>query len=258
MVKLFGNGIGCSGVYKSTNGTTNPTNQHQQICRIRIKFVNLYTERFARRGFSLAELLVSIGIFMLITGVVIVNFRSSERSTELRLGTQELVTYIRNAQTLSYAGKGIDLCLAQNPTCQDKCVDDENANKVCTGKDEFFCENGCIESVPKGYGVHIDLKNVILFADGNGNKKYDADEQVPGAALLLSPALLIKDFSPQATDLSQPDLQYLDIVFALPGQQVFINTQEKDAAATIVLKHNKTDQEKTIVVHRISGVLEIQ
>ncbi|MFH1667772.1 MAG: hypothetical protein ABH884_01975, partial [Candidatus Komeilibacteria bacterium] len=56
------------------------------------------------RGFTIMELIVSIGVFMSLFLVVTVNFRTAEASNELRLETQKIASDIRKLQTLALTG----------------------------------------------------------------------------------------------------------------------------------------------------------
>ena len=55
-------------------------------------------------GFTLLELLVSIGIFTIITTAVVVNFRSGQHSNELRLTAGQLASDLRALYTQAQAG----------------------------------------------------------------------------------------------------------------------------------------------------------
>jgi Tfp pilus assembly protein FimT len=56
------------------------------------------------RGFTIMELLVSIGVFLSLFLMVTVNFRAGESINELRLETQKIASDIRKLQTLALTG----------------------------------------------------------------------------------------------------------------------------------------------------------
>ncbi len=58
-------------------------------------------------GFTLVELLVSIAIVGLMSAAALVNFRSGARSDALRLGAREVVSRIRDAQTMAATGRSL-------------------------------------------------------------------------------------------------------------------------------------------------------
>ncbi|MFW0838082.1 MAG: PilW family protein [Candidatus Komeilibacteria bacterium] len=63
-----------------------------------------YNFVFVNKGFTLIELIVSMGIFISLFLIVTVNFRSGESLSDLQLQTQILASDIRKVQTLSLAG----------------------------------------------------------------------------------------------------------------------------------------------------------
>ncbi len=62
-------------------------------------------------GFTVMELMISVGIFLLITALVIVNFRQGQYRDELAEGANVLETAFREMQTQATAGKTVQ-CLA--------------------------------------------------------------------------------------------------------------------------------------------------
>lgn len=96
-------------------------------------------------GFTLVELLTSIVIIGIVSTVFIVNYRSSEEKSKIKMITQKAASDIRLAQSYS---------LASN---------------------EF---NGSFPA--GGWGVHFDVSapnSYIIFADQDGDRAYDADEK---------------------------------------------------------------------------------
>lgn len=96
-------------------------------------------------GFTLMELIVSISIIVLISGVFLANYHSTNKQSELTMVAQKLVSDIRLAQNYSLGSKEYSL------------------------------------SVPAGgWGVHFDKVSspgsYKIFADSNGNMEYDAGE----------------------------------------------------------------------------------
>jgi len=102
--------------------------------------------RFSLRGFSLVELLVSISIIVLVSGVVIARNNSFESAVLLRNQTYEVAFAIRQAQQLAVSG-------AQT-----------TANVRPMGI----------------YVTSIDGQNqlVTTFRDANNNRRYDVGEEI--------------------------------------------------------------------------------
>jgi prepilin-type N-terminal cleavage/methylation domain-containing protein len=69
------------------------------------KTVNI--EASQRRGFSLVELVAAIGILVMVTTIVVVNFRSGERSRALHLGAEDIASNLRRTQSFALTGKEI-------------------------------------------------------------------------------------------------------------------------------------------------------
>ncbi|MFA4833269.1 MAG: prepilin-type N-terminal cleavage/methylation domain-containing protein [Patescibacteria group bacterium] len=96
-------------------------------------------------GFTLIELIVSISIIALISGVFLANYHSTNKQSELTMTAQKLVSDIRLAQSYSLGSK-------------------EYGGSVPSG----------------GWGVHFDKASspgsYKIFADSNGNKAYDSGE----------------------------------------------------------------------------------
>ena len=116
------------------------------------------------KGFTLIVLLVSVGIFIIVTGMVVVNFRAGSRSDELKISADALVSNLRRAQNMSLAG--------------------EQVNGV---------------TPPGGYGVYFNLGNpgrYVIFSDSNGNLVYDANEDLPDGVIVLPKDIMIYMVSP--------------------------------------------------------------
>lgn len=94
-------------------------------------------------GFTLVELLVSISIIAIISGLFLANYRGGEKSNQLNLSAQELASNFR---------------LAQNHALG--LLDFEDAT-------------------PYGWGVNIDTQNdyFVVFANLDGNYSFDDNEE---------------------------------------------------------------------------------
>lgn len=63
---------------------------------------------FDKKGTSLIELIVGIAIIAIVTGTVLANFRTGERTNELHGSTQKLVSEIRNIQNFAMSLKSFN------------------------------------------------------------------------------------------------------------------------------------------------------
>jgi len=98
-----------------------------------------------RRGFTLVELVVTIGIFVVISTLVFANYPKFKSQLSLKKTSQEIAFAVREAQVYSLSVKEYE------------------------GRFDI------------GYGVHFDISKpdtVLLFADVNKNSEYDDNDGI--------------------------------------------------------------------------------
>lgn len=101
----------------------------------------------ARRGFTLVELVVTIGIFVIISTLVFANYPKFKSQLSLKKTSQEIAFTVREAQVYSLSTR------------------------------EY--KSGAFSTFTAGYGVHFDIDKpdtVLLFADLNNSGRYEEDE----------------------------------------------------------------------------------
>ncbi|MFH2136366.1 MAG: GspH/FimT family pseudopilin [Patescibacteria group bacterium] len=121
----------------------------------------------SKGGFTIIELLVSLGIFIIVTTMVVTNFRGGSRSDELKIAAETVASNLRRAQNMALAGEQF----------------------------EGITPAG-------GYGIYFNLGNpdkYIIFADKNGNLAYDAGEVLPDGLITLPPNMVIVGVLPAAS-----------------------------------------------------------
>ena len=146
---------------------------------------------YHQAGFTLIELLVVISIIGLLSSLVLANHHNSQKKYALSQATQQLISDLRKAQNMALAST------------------------------EFGSD------VPYAYGVYFEkqsLSSYILFADTNGNGKYDAPDGVVGN-INLEKGIQIESFSVEPK---------LHINFLLPYALIEFNPSITEA--TIILK----------------------
>jgi len=119
-----------------------------------------------KKGFTIIELLVALGVFVVVTAMVVANFRAGGRSDELRIAAETLISNLRKAQNMSLSGQ---------------------------------LTNG--SSPPGGYGVYFKLSDTdryIIFADLNGDLGYTAGEALPDGTIILPRDIRILNIQPTA------------------------------------------------------------
>ena len=114
------------------------------------------------KGFTIIEFVVVIAIIVILTGLIIPNYRSSNTNLSLQRSGHKLSQDLRRAQEMAISAK------------------------------EFEGE------VPEGYGIYLhenEPKQYILFADIDGNQEYSGlNEQVE--EIILEKNIEIRDFYP--------------------------------------------------------------
>lgn len=184
------------------------------------------------RGFTLMELMVTVGVFVLLTTVAIMNFRAIDSVFVLRNVAQQVALVIRKAQISGISVQGIN--------------------------------SGGVTVFPS-YGINFDTSrntSFVLFADiGVGNKLLDS--ACPSAECvqryLLASGYTIKSlYGNQKTSAPGVILNRLDISFTRPNPNALIigNTNSAFSDGEIVIQ-SRTGTTKTIVIWK-TGQISIQ
>ncbi|MFA4936784.1 MAG: prepilin-type N-terminal cleavage/methylation domain-containing protein [Patescibacteria group bacterium] len=173
-------------------------------------------------GFTFMELLISIAIFVIITAMVIVNFRSGQYRDELLGGAEAIETALREMQTKTNSGETVKCPLQPEP------------------------------SAPRdGYGVQItDAPPLIIaFADCSDDSSYkytyNATDDLLLKTVLLPVNVAIEDSIPASP---------WNIVFSPFSEVVIVNTNyDITPVVQITLKHSRTEREITVKLNRLTG-----
>ena len=178
-----------------------------------------------KNGYTLIELMVSIAIISMMTGIFLANYSSANRRTDLTMTAQKMVTDIRLAQ--NYA-----LGLARYGT---------------TGS----------TNVPLGgWGVHFSKSRndqYVVFADDNGDTLYSIgeDDLAKGAQITTLPTNVIIDSISTGNSA--------DVTFTPPDPITSINngvTVGTSTSVSIVLKDLRTNSIKTVKINFL-GLTEV-
>jgi len=175
-----------------------------------------------KKGFTIIELLVAMGIFVIITGMVVANFRTGSRSDELKIAAETLVSNLRKAQNMALAGQLL---------------------------------NGV--SPPGGYGVYFKLAEAdryIIFADSDGQLDYDLGERLADGAVVLPRDIRILsiELAPTGPVLAA------SAIFKPPKPTIYINGGTSGSVLSVTLKHNLSGQTRKVVIKRISGQISAE
>jgi prepilin-type N-terminal cleavage/methylation domain-containing protein len=163
------------------------------------------------KGFTLAEVLVSIFIIVLLSGIIFVNYRQAGRQFALQRSANKLAQDIRKVQEMAMSAKKFQ---------------------------------GSIPS--SGYGVYLNILDnppqYILFADTSNPGIYDVGEMV-GNPIEFERRIEIDSLKIDSLSASP-----LTITFTPPNPKVWVNGIE-GSAATITLKADT--RIKTITVNAV-------
>lgn len=184
-----------------------------------------------KNGFTLIELIVSIAIIGMVTGLFLANYSSANRRTDLTMTAQKLVADIRMAQ--SYA-----LGLARYGTL--------GAPSVPVG----------------GWGVNFNLDNngnnlYTIFADDNADTLLSPGEAVEnkGAQIVTLPTNIVI----QSLMVGSTPSYKANVTFLPPDPITNINNGTATASSTsvsIILRDDKTKSTKTVRVNFL-GLVEV-
>lgn len=198
-----------------------------------------------KKGFTLIEMLISLAIFGVITGMVMANFKQGSQGDELRISSQLMASAIRRAQTAAVAGQTTSYCVLGT-----------NDKKLC--KNAGDCPSGtCATEVPHGYGVHfssaaVENRKVIMFADIDGDNVYSPSEAIRTDNVSSGPFVYVQTVAPTVGGM-------LDIVFVPPKPTIFINNNvTADGIATITVRHDNIGQQKRITINKVSGQISAE
>ncbi len=151
-------------------------------------------------GFSLIELMVTIGIFTVIMGVVLGNYRSFNKNADFTNAVENIVFALREAQVYGAGGKK-----AGGTT---------------------VCPTGTGTSFNCAYGVYFknDTKSYITFLDVNDNRAYDTGDTSTEVILPTGiSGLIVKCKSLGGSSYVACTNSYASVSFKRPNPDAFIS-----------------------------------
>lgn len=186
------------------------------------------------------EMMISISIFGIMTGLLMASFRTGRFADELRIGVQAAATSVREVQTLALSGSTVPICRGGSRELM-----------LCpTGA--AGCPGGtCTAEVPLGFGVRFgttsgENRSAVVFADVNGNRALDSGEEIRSANFGPARQVIVSTLAPV-------DGSRLEVVFEPPRPTVYLNGGTATTSAVITLRHGITTQTKAVRLNRISG-----
>lgn len=202
----------------------------------------LVPRNLGARGFTLVELLVSISIIGVITGMMMANFRGGQQSAEVRLATDILVGQLRSVQTSSLTGRLVAVCSGG-----------VNDLDVCEPKSlPVSCTDGvCQKRVPAGYGIRFSTATpttYMLFYDTDDDRRYDTGEELSEAPYISTGATRF-----QGSTAGDP----VDLVYVPPFGQLYVNgSASGPTTVSLTLGHQFGSMIRHVNIYRLSGKIE--
>jgi prepilin-type N-terminal cleavage/methylation domain-containing protein len=197
--------------------------------------------RAAGRGFTLVEMLISLAIFGVITGMVLANFRAGAQGDELRISSQLVASAVRRAQSLAIAGQTVAFCRGG-----------ANDLKLCPGGVADCTGGTCVTEVPAAFGIHFSTapgeeRRMTQFADTDNDKTLGPGEAMRSDSISSGPFVDVVGLAPEVGGA-------LDIVFVPPKPSTVFNADAApDGIAAITVRHRTTGAEKRVTVNKVSG-----
>ena len=194
-----------------------------------------------KKGFTLMELLVSMAIFGVISGLVVVNFRAGARGDELRLAAESVAAALRDAEARTAAGVQSSACAGGT-----------RANLLCPNGAVDCDEGVCLTKSPSGgYGVAASpgADSVALFADHNGDGLFQDGEDLQNLRLSPTGNVIIETIVPDGLGSV--------ITFLPPAGKALINGAEADLEFAVLLKHLATGSRRRVSANRVSRLVEV-
>jgi len=157
-------------------------------------------------GFTIPELLVVVAIIVLMTGLVLPNFRSGERTLALNRAVHKAGQDVRKAQELALSAK------------------------------THICPNDPAEKI-SGYGVFFDQNiptSYVIFAECNNNNTYNEGIDGIVETISLESGIEISLVSPNAKT-SIVFVPPIPLVFTNgnPGENMQVSFQRIDGVGTV-------------------------
>lgn len=177
---------------------------------------------FEKKGFTLMEMLIVIGIIALFSGLIMINYGGQNQKLRLRTTVQEAVNNLRQVQNFSVSTK-------------------ISGTEVPGG----------------GYGIRFDkaANSYIIFSETSDppNRVFDSGEQIK--TKLLDSDLEISDINISSTG----SVDILDVVFVPPDPVTYLNASNifnLYAIITFRAKGKTCPQSCRTITIKTSGVIE--
>lgn len=199
-----------------------------------------------RAAFTIPELLVSMAIIGVMTGMMLANFRDGQKTAEVRFAAEILSQQLRDTQTSALSGRLIGVCGGGTDSGV-VCDSGKNPPVVCGGG------GSCGRIIPNGYGLRFTegSKTYMVYFDTNNDGGYDVGEELNNPSYVSTDTVLLVSSS-----IPLP----FDVVFKPPNGKIsFVSDTGVELAAETVelrLKHATSAIERAVSIFRVAGRIE--
>jgi Tfp pilus assembly protein FimT len=211
-------------------------------------------------GFTLAELLVSVGVLMIISVSVIGDITRTRYQEELNSTARSLVASLRDVQSMALSASSIKIC---TPSA--------GVTAVCEFKQTQCAGAACSSTVsPSVFGITLQngANQFSTFADVNGTANYREDatgketmQTIPFAK--ANPSVAFVTVTALATDLGS--VASSTVTFDRQRGSMRINpclvapcSPAEATTLSITLTHARTGKTKVVYLNAVTGKVEIQ
>lgn len=154
----------------------------------RIQYSIFHIQYSSHRGFTLVEVLVSLGIFAVLTGVVLSNYRGYNTNALFANASEDIVLALRQAQVYGVGAKG----------------------------------TGTSFTTPYGVWFRVDTDSIIIFADSNNDGVYDSLDDLVIETINWSGNIKIREVSNDGLLCNGSATPGLSVTFKRPNPDAVI------------------------------------
>lgn len=205
------------------------------------------------KGFSVVELLISLGIIVILATITVFELRSTNRHDELNTAARQLAADIRAIQSRALAAADTKAC------------DGGGFYAICEATTTACGVNPCETTIPASYGIFLQSgsSTYTLFADLNPIAALDGNLTDNSEALITRSLLSLNSTNVFIDDISTPlssGVAYVNITFSRQYGAVNLNDPSTPPEPTIVsirIRHTLSNDTKIIEVNRITGRVSI-
>ena len=208
------------------------------------------------QGFSVAELLISLAIIVLLATFAIFQLGSSQQTDELQTAARQLAADLRSMQSRALAGQNLKACT------------DGSDLRVCEYSEASCTPGTCTEEIPYSFGINItqNSTNYSTFADlnpvpGGDNALTNSKEVILTRDLLqVSNNVIISTIQSASSSGLNPPQVKADISFTRQNGVAHIidsTVPPEPSLILITLKHIETNATIQVEVNRVTGRISI-